>query len=273
MSTKFSKNKKSLPVIITVIFLLGLMLTGGIVASTGGNTTSPPAQSPKSTSTSHSSTATIGQPITIPQPPLMPTMGNLPIFEPKPITTLPKFTYPSSKPAVVYIGAEWCPFCAAERWPLVIALQNFGTFKGLQTMESSPSDVYPNTPTITFIHSKYSSKYISFVPTETMTRNRKPLQAPPKAVQVLQTTFAKSPFKVPTNAIPFIDIANIAYMPGAQYSPQILAGLSQKQVIADIHNPKSKVGFDINASANAITYYICHADGGHPANICSHFGM
>ena len=36
------------------------------------------------------------------------------------------------KPELLYIGAEYCPYCAASRWPLIIALSRFGTFKGLR---------------------------------------------------------------------------------------------------------------------------------------------
>jgi hypothetical protein len=32
---------------------------------------------------------------------------------------------------MLYIGAEYCPYCAAERWPLVMALSKFGTFSNL----------------------------------------------------------------------------------------------------------------------------------------------
>ena len=31
------------------------------------------------------------------------------------------------KPRVVYVGAEYCPFCADQRWPVVVALSRFGT--------------------------------------------------------------------------------------------------------------------------------------------------
>jgi thiol-disulfide isomerase/thioredoxin len=31
------------------------------------------------------------------------------------------------KPLVLYIGAEYCPYCAATRWALVMALSKFGT--------------------------------------------------------------------------------------------------------------------------------------------------
>ncbi len=51
------------------------------------------------------------------------------------------------KPEVLYIGAEYCPFCAAERWAAIVALSRFGTFSGLRTVHSSSIDVLANTPT------------------------------------------------------------------------------------------------------------------------------
>ena len=36
-------------------------------------------------------------------------------------------------PAVLWVGALYCPACAAERWALVIALGRFGTFDKLFT--------------------------------------------------------------------------------------------------------------------------------------------
>ncbi|HUC04207.1 MAG TPA: DUF929 family protein, partial [Acidimicrobiales bacterium] len=32
------------------------------------------------------------------------------------------------KPEVFYVGAEFCPYCGAERWAMYIALSKFGTF-------------------------------------------------------------------------------------------------------------------------------------------------
>src|SRR5262245_25312691 len=54
---------------------------------------------------------------------------------------------PTGKPEVFYMGAEYCPFCAAQRWPTIIALSRFGTFSNLRTTTSSATDVYPSTPT------------------------------------------------------------------------------------------------------------------------------
>jgi len=44
---------------------------------------------------------------------------------------------------VVYIGAEYCPYCAVERWPLIVALNRFGTLTNLGL---------PGQPATAFIH-------------------------------------------------------------------------------------------------------------------------
>ena len=59
----------------------------------------------------------------------------------------------NGKPEMLYMGAEYCPYCAAERWSMVVALSRFGTFQGLGTTRSASGDVFPNTATWTFYKS------------------------------------------------------------------------------------------------------------------------
>src|SRR4051794_39526551 len=66
------------------------------------------------------------------------------------------------KPELLYVGAEYCPYCAAERWAMVTALSRFGTFKNLGAITSSSTDVYPNTHTFTFYGPTYTSNYLTF---------------------------------------------------------------------------------------------------------------
>ncbi|MGH3171573.1 MAG: DUF929 family protein, partial [Trebonia sp.] len=79
------------------------------------------------------------------------------------------------KPEMLYMGAEYCPYCAAERWGMIVALSRFGTFTGLQTIHSAArngagdAEPNPNTPTWTFVHSSYTSKYLTFTPVEMQT--------------------------------------------------------------------------------------------------------
>ena len=35
------------------------------------------------------------------------------------------------------MGAEYCPYCAAQRWAMIVALSRFGTFSGLTTVHSA----------------------------------------------------------------------------------------------------------------------------------------
>src|SRR5207245_6041501 len=130
----------------------------------------------------------------------------------KPVTGTP-LTGATGKPEVFYLGGEFCPYCAAQRWPLVIALSRFGTFSGLQTTSSSSSDVYPNTPTLTFRNATYSSQYLDLRAVETTDRDRNPLESPSASEQQLVNSYD------PGGTIPFIDVANRYAISGAMYSP------------------------------------------------------
>ena len=76
------------------------------------------------------------------------------------------------KPEVLYLGGEYCPYCAAQRWAMINALSRFGTFSGLTTTHSSSTDVDANTPTWTFYKSTYKSNYLVFTPVEEYTNYR-----------------------------------------------------------------------------------------------------
>src|SRR5262249_11112517 len=66
------------------------------------------------------------------------------------------------KPSLLYVGAEFCPFCAGERWAIVNALSRFGTFSGLEVSHSSSTDVHPDTATFTFRDATYTSDFVHF---------------------------------------------------------------------------------------------------------------
>ncbi|GAA3451284.1 hypothetical protein GCM10018962_31170 [Dactylosporangium matsuzakiense] len=180
------------------------------------------------------------------------------------------------KPLILYVGAEYCPFCAAQRWPVVIALSRFGTFSGLTLTTSAADDSYPNTPTLSFHGSTYQSQYLSFQGVETTTNTRKngqygQLDTLTAAQQQVVAKYNAAPF-VPADsagAIPFIDFANKALQAGASYSPQLLADHTHQQVLDAIKNPDSQVGRAIDGSANAMTALLCKITGNQPGDVCS----
>ena len=61
-----------------------------------------------------------------------------------------------------------------------------------------------------------------------------------------------------SGAVPFLDIANQYILAGAQYSPQVLAGLSATQIASQLRNPSSPVAKAIDGSASVIIAAINH---------------
>ena len=169
----------------------------------------------------------------------------------------------TGKPEVLYIGAEFCPYCAAERWALIVALGRFGTFSGLQTTTSSSSDIYPNTPTFTFRGATYTSDYIDFRAVETSDRNHQPLQTPSAAEQQLWSKYN------PAGTIPFVDFGNRYTLSNATYSPDLLGGASWQAIASELQDQNSTQAKAIVGSANLITAAICKTTSDKPASVCS----
>jgi hypothetical protein len=172
------------------------------------------------------------------------------------------------------MGADYCPYCAAERWAVVVALSRFGTFSKLNQTTSSATDVYPNTPTFTFYQSAYTSQYIDFVAVEETTNQPDgsggytTLQTPTAEEQNLINEYDGPPYLSSAGSIPFIDIANQYALQGANYSPDILSGHSWQDIAADLSNSDSPITQGIVGSANYLTAAICIATNQQPASVC-----
>ncbi|HEX4063294.1 MAG TPA: DUF929 family protein [Streptosporangiaceae bacterium] len=249
-----------LAVIAIVGTFIGVKLTGTPSAAVPVNATADAAVARAVTSVPASALNAAG---TGGATPLSPIAGHQPLLT------------SGGKPEVFYVGAEFCPFCAAERWALTVALSRFGTFSGLHFIHSTSNDYAPNTPTLTFYKSSYHSKYLTFTPVELQTVTRAPLQ---KFTAAQSALFAKydSPPYVSTQAkltFPFVDLGNQALISGAQYSPTTLSGLTWGQVAAAIKNPDSTIGKEVNGAANMITAELCKLTGGQPASVCASPGV
>ena len=168
----------------------------------------------------------------------------------------------------MYVGAEYCPYCAAERWSMITALSRFGTFSNLKEMSSSSSDTDPNTSTFTFVDASYSSQYLDFTPTEVEDRGGSALQTPSTQVEQIYTTYNQPPYTVSTG-YPFLDIAGQFVLYDTSYDPAILQGLSWQQIASDLSNAQSNVTQAIVGNANWLTTAICVATGNQPASVCS----
>jgi hypothetical protein len=190
----------------------------------------------------------------------------------RPVSGQPELTL-DGKPELLYMGGQYCPYCAAERWAIAAALSRFGTLSGLRFIHSSPTDSYPNTPALSFDRARYASKYLAFVPVEWY--SEKPDAATPTGYGYLQhpTPQQAALFAKYGGSFPFVDIGNRYLVPEAQYLPSALAGLSWAQVAAAMRDPSSPVGRDIDGAANMITAAICKLTHGQPAGVGTSAGV
>ena len=168
----------------------------------------------------------------------------------------------SGKAEVLYVGAEYCPYCAATRWPLAVALARFGTFDNLKTTYSSDSDVDPHTPTLSFYKSTYTSQYIDFVSVEQEDGAQKPLES-------LTSDQDKLFQSLGGGSYPFIDFGGKWMQKGSSYDPAVLKGMTPDDVAKTLADTSSKQGKTVQAGADVFTAIICEIDGGKPSDVCT----
>jgi len=265
-TTETASNHRFL--IIVVVIALGALLfaifSGGSHNNTGSTSTSGSSPAPASLVSSINSIPTTvfdaigsgtatGKPLSISAPALT----------------------SNGKPEVLYEGAEYCPYCATERWAMAAALARFGSFTKLGITHSSTSDVYPDTQTLSFYHSEYSSSYISFTPLEIYTNipdggGYTTLQTPTEAQANLINKYDATPYLPSDEAgsIPFIDFGGRYLIAGATYDPALLQGLTQTQIASDMTKSSSAVAKGADGAANDITAAICSLTNNQPATAC-----
>ncbi|MFI5080916.1 MAG: DUF929 family protein [Streptosporangiales bacterium] len=194
--------------------------------------------------------------------------GSVLTWNPAPITkvTGPPLTS-NGKPEMLYIGAEYCPYCAATRWSMAVALSRFGTLSTpLRGIHSSSSDVYPNTATLTFYQTGYNSKYLAFTPVENETITRSLLQSPTAQQNQIWARYEPDASQ---RGYPFISFGNKYVLKAPIYDPAVLKGLTWSQIAADLHNPSSPVAQGVLGGANFMTAAICKMTNNQPASVCT----
>jgi len=160
----------------------------------------------------------------------------------------------------------------------IVALSRFGTFSGLAATHpaakngAGQAEVYPNTPTWTFAHAGYTSRYVTFVPVETYTNIPDPstgLYTPLQPLTAQQQALLTKYDAAYGGAIPFLDFGNKYLSVGASYDPGVLAGKTWAQIAADLHDPASPVAAGVNGTANYLTAAICGLTNDQPGFACT----
>jgi len=165
----------------------------------------------------------------------------------------------NGKPVVVFVGGEFCEYCAVERWALIIALDRFGSFTNLHYMASASDE--GDYVTFSFVGSSYTSNYIVFRPYEAEDRSMSPLQTVPSNYSTIWNSFG--------NGFPFLDLGNTYVIKQSVLSyPDILAGKNWTTILNEIAISDS-VGLQIREAANLLTGVICKVTQGAPVAVCS----
>lgn len=203
------------------------------------------------------------------------------ITPPIPLKSQPPLVV-AGKPAILYLGGEFCPYSAAQRWAIATALSRFGTFHDIGDMQSSSTDVFPNTQTFTFARTTFQSPYVTFQPVEHYSNVVDPSTGAWKILQPLTAEQAKLVTKYDSDqyvgnggagGIPFMDVGNKFLFAGPSYTPAILEGLTRAEIAANLDDPTNGVTQAIIASANDISATVCSIDGQLPADVCTSKGV
>ena len=174
------------------------------------------------------------------------------------------------KPRVLYVGAEYCPYCATERWPLVVALSRFGTWNNLSASFSAPApEVNPNTATVSFHGATYSSQYVSFTGYETSTNKQTngqwgKLDTLEGEDLALFQKFNAPPYVQSSGAIPWINLGGTSIQAGASYNSAVILNKTQAEIATALADPTTDIAKGVNGAANVLTAQICKSTNQQP---------
>lgn len=253
------RNKRMLQVlvpIVTVIVVVGILI--GVKVGT--------ANTGKSSSTSVPAGAAVTNAVTHIPDRVYAAVGPGDATGPTKMLTGPPLRE-DGKPHILFVGAEWCPYCAAERWPVVAALSRFGTLTNLGRTRSSADDqAGPDTATLSFHGARYASKYLSVTLADIRDNNNKPLDRLRGKDEKVWSRIG--------DGYPLLDIGG-KYEFAVQYDPKVLGGKSKTQAaIADaMSDPTSPIAAAVIGSANVLTAAICEVTGNEPADVCTSKGV
>jgi hypothetical protein len=169
------------------------------------------------------------------------------------------------KPQLLFVGGEFCPFCAAERWSLVAALSRFGTFSDLKQIRSAVND--GDLATFSFYKSSYTSKYIDFNPIEYSDRNHAKLESISKDDEAIWLKYTGQ------GSFPFMDYGGKYYQTQVGFEDNDLSGKTWTEIADSLKDPSTNLAKDIIGEANTITAMICKLTDGQPEDVCSSKGV
>ncbi|AKT51500.1 hypothetical protein ADJ73_09595 [Arsenicicoccus sp. oral taxon 190] len=184
------------------------------------------------------------------------------------------------KPQVLYVGAEYCPYCAGLRWSTAVALGRFGQWTSLTEGRSVKEPGLEPLATVSFSQQNHGAAYtsdtVAFTGYETTTSESKngryvPLDTLDGADKKLFETYDFPPYtdERSKGAIPFVSIGGKTFQHGGLMDIKLLEGKSAQQIAGSLKAGTDPAAKAILEGANVLTAAICEQTGGKPADVCS----
>ncbi|HEX7736981.1 MAG TPA: DUF929 family protein [Ktedonobacteraceae bacterium] len=178
---------------------------------------------------------------------------------------------PNGHPRFLYVGGEFCPYCAAQRWAMINALSRFGAFSNLSKIQAYEGNV----PTFSFYGSTYTSQYIDFVPKEVKGNALNADQTQYVDLEKLTADEQKDFQKYDSGQnFPYVSIGDLYTSVGAGYDFTALLDskanpLSYQAIVSALSDPKSTLAQGMLGTANYMTAGICSLTNQQPGNVCN----
>ncbi|GAC1445882.1 MAG: hypothetical protein NVSMB52_08780 [Chloroflexota bacterium] len=164
----------------------------------------------------------------------------------------------NGKVLMLFIGAQYCPHCAGQRWAIVKALDQFGTFSNLTSSSNDDGSI----ATFDLTNAGYASKYVYFDHKDIQDRAHNNLQQLDTQENTLFNRFDS------TGGIPLLATGGYALI-GDGFDLSLINNQPFSTVQGALQHGSSSAWVPaINAEVNTITALICHADGGKPSSVC-----
>ncbi|MDQ2743832.1 MAG: DUF929 family protein [Chloroflexota bacterium] len=180
---------------------------------------------------------------------------------------------------LLFVGTQFDSFSAAARWPIVKALDQFGTWSHLAP-SSANSLIHTvasvgDVPTFDFVHATYRSRYLTFVHKDTADRNGRTLQHLTARENAMYRRYVGKPAygsaEFTMLAVGGYVMADSGYPPGDLQDLQghaLTFEAVQKGLQAGYQSHYVAYVYEIDAETNVLTALICHADGKRPRSVC-----
>ncbi|MCI4364124.1 MAG: DUF929 domain-containing protein [Thermoplasmata archaeon] len=169
-----------------------------------------------------------------------------------------------SMPVLYFYGSVACPYCSASSWAVLSALEALGNVSGASFDHSSPTDSFPNTPSVVLPSLQLTSRYVALDARESLSDNQ--ISAPTLGSCTEQAyVSAYNPF----GGIPFVVVDGTFWHSGTLVDPGALAGLSSSQLAQQAHAENGSAWGALGPATYDLLAYLVHANGGAPAGVAS----